>query len=191
LLKYQAAQQLGEIFTTLHRPDQARAYERVAERIRAELPLVFGGGRGLLRSATGRNAMPDVWGSAYGIYNGALGGAEAQRVAQLLAQAYEAGTLSYHGHIRHLLTTDDFSPTCLWEVMAKTMPKGRYQNGGYWATQSVGCALRSTVSGRIWLAGWRRNLSPIFGRRIFAAEGKMAPLTSASSRASARRIQSI
>lgn len=134
VLKCRAAQQLSQIFDVCGDAEKAAAYSQCADVIMLEIPLLFGGGQGLPRSATGRNAMPDIWGAAYGIYAGVITGDMAERISDLLAAAYEEGTLAYRGFIRHVLTSDDYSKDSAWEFLCREYPNGKYQNGAYWGT---------------------------------------------------------
>ena len=116
----------------MDKPTDAAHYRDDAKRIRSAIESTFALDNGLYRASTGLSGQPDVWGTAYGVYIGAFNQTRTRTACQALANAYHAGTLAWHGNIRHVLTSDDFSPTTAWQ---KTdVPKNRYQNGAYWVT---------------------------------------------------------
>ncbi len=132
LLKYRASLEMAGLYERQEKPDKVRYYRAAGAKIRQALVATFGTPKGLLRASTGTSAQPDVWGSAYAVYIGALDDAHAEAVCKALTDAYRAGTLAWRGNIRHVLTTDDFSATTAWEKAL--CGKNRYQNGAYWGT---------------------------------------------------------
>jgi len=132
-LKCWAARQMGEIHRALGNEEKAAHYARTEETLRRAIPQTFGGGRGLLKASTGKSAQPDVWGTAFAVFADALEPECADAASNALAQAYKAGTLSWRGSVRHVLTTDDYSEDSAWES-APPNSKNRYQNGAYWNT---------------------------------------------------------
>ncbi|HPC16572.1 MAG TPA: hypothetical protein P5318_02290 [Candidatus Hydrogenedentes bacterium] len=132
LLKYQAADEMARFYERIEKPDKASEYHDVAAMIRMAIPATFATGKGLLRASTVTSGQPDVWGSAYAVYIGAVDEAQAGAVCKALAQAYRDGSLAWRGNIRHVITTDDYSSTTAWEKAL--CPKNRYQNGAYWGT---------------------------------------------------------
>jgi hypothetical protein len=131
ILKYKAALQLAEMLTLLKSND-AKKYQQIAKSIKEALPKVFSDDRGMLLASTGKSKQADVWSTALAIYLGILEGEDLNKASRTLADAYQAGTLSYKGNIRHILTTDDFNENTAWEVSLS--PKNTYQNGAYWGT---------------------------------------------------------
>jgi hypothetical protein len=131
-LKAVAAGDMAFLARAAGREPDARRYERIAGEIREELPVAFACGSGLLRASTGKSGQADVWGSAFAVSAGLLRGDPGRRVSESLATAYRAGSLSWKGNIRHILTTDDYSPRTAWE--SALGEKNRYQNGAYWGT---------------------------------------------------------
>lgn len=129
LLRYQAARQLAELTGKPH-------YNDIADTIKRSLPGVFSHPGGLLRASTGLSSQPDVWGSAFAVYIGAVDGKIGENISRTLADAYQAGTLAFRGNIRHVLTTDDFSAQTAWERIVGPGPINRYQNGAYWNTST-------------------------------------------------------
>jgi hypothetical protein len=131
VLKRQAALELAELLDKAGEPG-ADDYRRIAAAISEALPRTFGAGTGLLRASTGTGAQPDVWGTAYAVYTGAVD-AETERAAcAALARACADGTIAWKGMIRHVPTDADFSATTAWEKAYAA--RNTYQNGAYWGT---------------------------------------------------------
>ncbi len=118
LLKYVAARQLAQLL-----PGKARFYEDDARRIRRAIVSTFFH-NGWLHSATGVGNQPDIWGTAYAVWCGAVDGKLARTLGRSLARAYRDGTAVHEGCVRHTFGN--------WES-ALSKP-GDYQNGGYWGT---------------------------------------------------------
>ncbi len=131
ILKYQAATELAQLLHLL-RNEESGKYMQIADKIKRTLPGVFMDKRGMLLAATERSRQPDVWATALAVYTGILEEEDRTKACTMLASAYKAGTLSYQGNIRHILTTDDFNEHTAWEISLS--PKNRYQNGAYWGT---------------------------------------------------------
>ena len=132
VLKYQASRQLASLFAKTGGTEKAKEYADRADILKRAIDATFPAVDGLLRASTGLSAQPDVWGTAYAVYIGALYPEKEQAACEALARAYEDGTLAWRGNVRHVRTTDDFSDTTMWErVLAK---KNTYQNGAYWGT---------------------------------------------------------
>lgn len=132
LLKYQAANELRDLYVRLNDKEKASRYKGIATAIKKAIPLVFSDERGMLRASTGRSKQPDVWSTALAVYMGVLEGKHRQKASKALADAYKAGTLAYKGNIRHVLTSDDFNESTAWEKSLAA--KNTYQNGAYWGT---------------------------------------------------------
>ena len=103
-----------------------------AETLKRAIDVTFPAVDGLLRASTGASAQPDVWGTAYAVYVGALTPGKKAAACRALANAYDAGTLAWRGNIRHVRITDDFSDATMWERALAA--KNTYQNGAYWGT---------------------------------------------------------
>jgi len=135
LLKFVAARQMTALFRALGRTDTARRFAREADRIRAALPATFahtsGNGETWLHAATEVGNQPDVWGTAYAVWCGAVEGDLARALSRALARAYRDKTAVREGCVRHILTTDPVNHG-LWQ--SATSSPGEYQNGGYWGT---------------------------------------------------------
>jgi hypothetical protein len=132
LLKYKASLELATLMKMAGREDKAAGYLATAHRLKKEIPGCFSDSRGMLLAATGKSKQADVWSTALAVYLGILQGDKMKRTARFLTDSYKNGTLARKGNIRHILTTDDFSPTTAWEVSLAA--KDNYQNGAYWGT---------------------------------------------------------
>jgi hypothetical protein len=129
-LAYQAANRLGEMAEAAG-ADTVR-WQEAAARIRASLVPILGTPSGFLNAATDVGRQPDVWGTAFAVYVGALDGEVRAAACRALRDAYRAGTAVRDGAVRHILTGDDWSADSAWEYACAS--RGTYQNGGYWLT---------------------------------------------------------
>ncbi len=132
LLKLRAAAEMAAMFQMLGDSARVREYSDITARMHQALPPVFATGNGMLRASTGKSHQPDVWGTAFAVYIGALDPDPERAACEALAKAYKEGTMAWRGNIRHVLTSDDFSATTAWE--AALPAKNKYQNGAYWGT---------------------------------------------------------
>jgi hypothetical protein len=128
LLRYESAKKLAQLYWWSGSHSTAAEYRAQAERISRSVSTVFtrreADGSVWLRSATGLGSQPDVWGTAYAVYEGVVDAGLAEALGRALRNAYRAGTTTRDGHVRHIPT--DFGH---WE---KAAAKGTYQNGAYW-----------------------------------------------------------
>jgi len=132
LLKFQAAQELAYLLEASGGKEQAQHYRDEAARISNALAPTFALGNGWYRASTGQSAQPDVWGTAFAVYIGALPADLEKPSCQTLADALRQGSIAWKGAIRHVPMDADFSETSAWEkCLAK---KDTYQNGAYWNT---------------------------------------------------------
>jgi hypothetical protein len=131
VLKYNAAIQLAELFSA--GGDQARShhYRDEARRLSKSIAKTFLRGDGWLRSATLVGNQPDVWGTAFAVWSGAVDASTARKASRALATAYRARTAVQKGLVRHILTTDANNRGLWQKCIAEA---GTYQNGGYWGT---------------------------------------------------------
>jgi hypothetical protein len=83
-------------------------------------------------ASNGLSGQADVWATAFAIYLDLLTGEDLLKACRHLEQAYQAGTLSFKGNIRHVMTGEDFNSHTAWE--RSIVPKNQYQNGAYWGT---------------------------------------------------------
>ncbi len=132
VLKYRAALDLAGMFDALGRAEPAQKYRDAAARLRDVLPKRFPADRAILRASTGLSAQPDVWGTAFAVYVGALPPDVEKAACEGLADALKRGTIAWKGGVRHVPTDADFSKDSAWEKALT--PKNHYQNGAYWDT---------------------------------------------------------
>ncbi|MCC6287182.1 MAG: hypothetical protein IT249_04795 [Chitinophagaceae bacterium] len=132
LLKYQAANELAELFEKIHQSSKANQYKQIAAAIKKALPSTFADERGMLRASTGKSKQADTWSTAYAAWLHVLEGNDLTKACKALSDAYEKGVLAYKGNIRHILTTDDYNERTAWEF--SLAQKNIYQNGAYWGT---------------------------------------------------------
>ena len=134
VLKLRAARQMAELHRALGSDDKAERYDDIADAIRRGIPKTFGSDTGLLKASTQKSAQPDVWGSAFALYVGALEPRDARTVSRTFVDAFAAGTLAHRGSVRHVPTCHDYDENSAWECSVSDFPKNRYQNGAYWST---------------------------------------------------------
>jgi hypothetical protein len=133
VLKYNAATQLAELFSAVGDPTKSRRYRDEARRLRKAISKTFRRDDGWLRSATLVGNQPDVWGTAFAVWSGAVEESTAKNASRALAGAYRAKTAVRAGLVRHILTTDSTNSGLWQKCIAEA---GTYQNGGYWGTPS-------------------------------------------------------
>ncbi|HOZ45571.1 MAG TPA: hypothetical protein PLO37_09395 [Candidatus Hydrogenedentes bacterium] len=132
VLRLRAARELAALLDRAGRAEDAAEYRRTAEALTSAMGRTFALDSGFLKASTGVSAQPDVWGTAFAVYEDALDAETRQAACAALAKAYEDGTIAWHGMIRHVPTSADFSATTAWERALAA--KNRYQNGAYWPT---------------------------------------------------------
>jgi hypothetical protein len=120
-----------------------RSYRQRAEAVERGLDRLWDPQAGAYRAATGDNALIDVWGSAYAVYNGCARGERRERLLVFLRDHYK--NYAWRGQVRHLLQADQRSGDQRsgdqrsgehWERLLIPVEPGTYQNGAYWATAS-------------------------------------------------------
>ncbi|MHA8067422.1 hypothetical protein V7S76_12180 [Aquirufa sp. ROCK2-A2] len=132
ILKFQAAQELAQLFAVLKQTPKAELYKKLANELKNQIPLMFITESGLLKASTGKSGQKDVWSTALAAHLGLLSKKQIQTASKTLNQAYEKGNLSFRGNIRHILTSDDFNENTAWEQ--SLADRNTYQNGAYWGT---------------------------------------------------------
>ena len=80
VLKYRAAKELAELHQLIGNEAKVSEYNSIAERIRSSIPATFSSKGDLLRASTAKSCQPDVWGSAFAVYVGALEAKQAEAV---------------------------------------------------------------------------------------------------------------
>jgi hypothetical protein len=134
LLKLQAARQMAEFYGRLGEAPKEAQYQGIAFSLAQHIPHTFHHPSGLLKASTGKSAQPDVWGSAFAVYSGALQPDLAGHVCRALARALANGTIACKGAIRHVPTDADFSADSAWDSVVSGFVSKTYQNGAYWST---------------------------------------------------------
>lgn len=104
-------------------------YIRRARQVEENLPTLLDPESGLLLAATGLCRQPDLWASAYGLYEG-FPFPQSREVPMRRWFRENQGRYLYLGQVCHL--PDGAS----WEKLLIEIPPGEYQNGAYWATAS-------------------------------------------------------
>jgi hypothetical protein len=132
ILKYQAAKELAEIFQKVGQANRYAHYKNCARSLKKLIPATFLTRSGLLKASTGISSQNDVWSTSFGAYLGILTNRQAAKASAALNEAYLKGHLSWKGNIRHVLKSDDFDATNVWE--RSLVKKNTYQNGAYWGT---------------------------------------------------------
>jgi hypothetical protein len=110
---------------------------------------------GWLIASTENGQQPDVWGTLYAHHLKLLPEDFRQRSFRTIAAAVRAGTITHQGAVRHLPTDHDHSPESAWQQVAPGVPRGTYQNGGYWHTPTG------------WLIAALHQEEPDLARQIF------------------------
>ncbi len=132
LLKCRAALELAQLHAALGDTADAARWAEKASALKEALNGAFAMDDGWLRASTGVSGQPDVWGTAFAVYIGALHPDAEAAACRALADAFRNGTIAWQGNIRHVPTDRDFSSETAWEsALAK---KNTYQNGAYWGT---------------------------------------------------------
>ena len=157
LLRRRAAGDLAELLAARGQSREAKVYRAIQRDIATHLPNVFQDdhdNRGWLLAATQTSCQPDVWGTIFALFDGALSGTAAQNAEEAVVHAVRDGTICLNGGVRHVPTNRDFSTDSAWEKTVG-VAIGRYQNGAYWHTPTG------------WLIVVLSRTAPELGRRIF------------------------
>ena len=133
LLKCRGARHLAEIFSRVGVKDVSLAYRQAYDKIQKAIAKAFVHSSGLLRSSTMVSCQPDVWATAFAVYEGLLPHGIEKQACEALLGLFKADAISWRGNIRHVPTTHDFSVSTSWERTAGGK-KNIYQNGAYWGT---------------------------------------------------------
>ncbi len=111
----------------------AAEYVARADRVVANLDVLWDSVSGTYLAATENCAQVDIWGNAYAIYCGFLDEEHKQtgrKVAVLKFLQTQYADYVSRGQVRHLLNGT------FWERTLMPVAPGSYQNGAYWATAS-------------------------------------------------------
>lgn len=107
---------------------RAAAYRGRGQQIVRHLEVLWDEKAGAFLAATRDCRQLDVWGNAYAIYLGIPLESREGRVVRFLVG--RLGEFLRDGQVRHLLQGE------FWQRQMVPVPRGRYQNGAYWATAS-------------------------------------------------------
>lgn len=132
LLRYRALGEIVELAGALDRATRVKEWRAQRNLIKDNLSQTFAH-KGWLKAATGVGQQPDVWGTIYALYLGAV--AEPRELLTTLTQAVREGKVTYKGAVRHVPTDHDFSKESAWEKTAGEA-LNTYQNGAYWHVPS-------------------------------------------------------
>lgn len=133
LLRMQAACLLADLHAASGQVEDEEAYRQLSDELRDSVQSLFCMESGWLRSATGAGHQPDVWGTAYALWLGALSGAVQQAAINVLLQSLGQGSIVSKGYARHVPVGDDAAEDRMWDSVVEGFPLHQYQNGGYWA----------------------------------------------------------
>ncbi|MCA8949666.1 MAG: hypothetical protein KDE27_09200, partial [Planctomycetes bacterium] len=115
LLLYRATRELAELLALAGEADEAARLGANADSMRPVIAATFALPDGMLRASTATSAEPDVWGTAFAVFVGALEPAAERAAGAALTRAYAAGTIAWRGAIRHVPTDRDARPDSAWE----------------------------------------------------------------------------
>ncbi|MCO5296933.1 MAG: hypothetical protein M9921_08755 [Fimbriimonadaceae bacterium] len=130
LLRYRALGEMLELRHAAGHPDPIGKYAFFQEWMAMHLAETFGSD-GWLSAATGVGRQPDVWGTLFSLDLGVLKGKRKETALDVVVGAFDAGSITFEGAVRHVPRDHDFSPTSAWEKTAG-VPLNTYQNGAYW-----------------------------------------------------------
>jgi hypothetical protein len=136
VLKYIAALRLAELLSAAGLANNAEVLRGDARKIKTAIPATFlhpssDGKEAWLDSATQVGHQPDVWGSAYAVYSGAVDATTAAKIGRALVRGYREKTAVREGCVRSILSNDASNPNGWQQTVSAP---GVYQNGGYWGT---------------------------------------------------------
>jgi len=132
LLKLRAAKHMEKMTKLCHYHEESERFSAIAKNTKAFITEEFSSEEGWLLSSTGICRQPDVWGTAFAIFIDALDGEILDKAIEALKDGYLRKQVSRDGYFCHVPMEYDHSEKSSWE---KAIPeKGKYQNGGFWAT---------------------------------------------------------
>jgi hypothetical protein len=133
LLACRAARHLAELFEYMEDNEKVASYGELHNELRRSISSTFAGPDGYLKASTGASAQPDVWGTAFAVYENLLTPEAATKAAEAILIGYRKSAIAWRGSIRHVPTTHDYSRSTSWEKTAGSA-LNTYQNGAYWST---------------------------------------------------------
>ncbi len=127
LLYIQASRQLAKLLEAAVRIQEAEQWLSEGRKVSDKIGEVFWDSKiGLFRAATIVCKQPDIWGSAFAVYNGVADETQSRAVARYFEKHYRE--IVKRGQLRHL------PAGMVWEAMSDPLPPGTFQNGAFWAT---------------------------------------------------------
>ncbi|MGQ9596476.1 MAG: hypothetical protein ACUVQY_05690 [Thermoproteota archaeon] len=127
LLLYEAHIKIAELYRTIERFGEAGLHEAEASRVKDSLEKLWSG-EGYFFAASKDCRQPDVWGSAYSVWIGAVDHLRTLEISHWLSNQFDH--IVKWGQVRHL--PEPYS----WERTLTDVKPGTYQNGAYWGTAS-------------------------------------------------------
>ena len=127
LLLYEAHTKMAELYTVVNRRKEADMHKERANEVRKALDLLWSE-KGYFFAASQDCRQPDVWGSAYSIWIGAVDELRAMDISRWLCSNFDK--IVKWGQIRHI------PKPYYWERLLTNVKPETYQNGAYWGTAS-------------------------------------------------------
>ncbi|MEM2639599.1 MAG: hypothetical protein QW113_06265, partial [Candidatus Bathyarchaeia archaeon] len=127
LLLYEAHIKMADLYRAVNRLREAETHMEKASGIREDLERLWSG-KGYFYAASQDCRQPDVWGSAYSVWIGAVDDSRALEISHWLRGHLDK--IVKWGQIRHLPEPH------IWEKTLIEVKPGTYQNGAYWGTAS-------------------------------------------------------
>lgn len=130
LQRCRAARHMRDFAAMLGRIDESEFYAREAVRPLSVLGRTFAHPSGWLRASTGVSSQPDVFGTLYALYTGALDAGRRAKAVAAVIDGLRRGQIGQQGALRHVPLEYNFGPDATWEKSC--CANNQYQNGGYW-----------------------------------------------------------
>lgn len=139
LLLYEAHVKMAELYRAVGRLEEAGVHEVEASRVKNSLEKLWSE-EGFFFAASQDCRQPDVWGSAYSVWVGAVDRSRALQVSRWLSSQFNR--IVKWGQVRHLPEPHG------WERTLTEVRPGTYQNGAYWGTASGWVAYAISLTNR-------------------------------------------
>ncbi|MEM2240487.1 MAG: hypothetical protein QXL27_09365 [Candidatus Bathyarchaeia archaeon] len=127
LLLYEAHVKMAELYTAVNKLEEAETHREKANKVRKALDLLWSR-EGYFLAASQDCKQPDIWGSAYSIWIGAVNNSRALEISHWLCDNFDK--IVKWGQVRHIPEPHS------WERTLTDVKPGTYQNGAYWGTAS-------------------------------------------------------
>jgi hypothetical protein len=139
ILLYEAHIKMAELYRAVNRLEEAEVHKSKANKIRESLERLWSG-EGYFFAASQDCKQPDVWGSAYSIWVGAVDNSRALNISHWLCDNFDQ--IVKWGQVRHLPKPQNWGKTLTY------VKPGEYQNGAYWGTASGWVAYAISLTNR-------------------------------------------